>query len=212
MEDIELYMQDINRTPLLTAQEEHDLAVRMKGGDLSARDKLIEANLRLVVKVAFTYRNKGVELPDLIAEGNIALCKAVDKYDLCRGKLSTFLTHVVRNRILGIFKAHRYDLRPVSMNIRDETGRELGDSIKDDNDTDTDRMIEREAATKAKDLARHLNNRERKIVRMRFKERLTFREIGEDMHMSGENVRLLLNDALEKLRERMEDTRNESGI
>ncbi|HCE42308.1 MAG TPA: hypothetical protein DET40_02015 [Lentisphaeria bacterium] len=208
MDSLDRYMSEVNQTPLLTQQQEHDLAVRMKEGDLTARDKLIEANLRLVVKIAHSYRNNGLELEDLIAEGNIAIMSAMDKYDPARGKLSTFLTHVVRNKIMNLFTEKGRQLHTISMNIKDEiTGRELQDSIADNNDTDTDRMIAKEEAKKAMKLIVRVSPRQRMIIRLRFKERKKLKEIGEEMHMSGENVRLLLNDALEKLRAHMEDSK-----
>ena len=71
------YMQEIRKTPLLTAKEEVVLASRIKQGDKAARDQMISANLRLVVKIAHDYNNFGLPLLDLISEGNIGLIKAV---------------------------------------------------------------------------------------------------------------------------------------
>ena len=87
---LRLYMNEIAKTPLLTIEEELELAERIKDGDGAARDHMIRANLRLVVKIAKDYSNYGLPIADLISEGNIGLMKAVEKYDPEKGgKLST---------------------------------------------------------------------------------------------------------------------------
>jgi len=86
-----LYLSEIGKTPLLTLAEEVQLAARIHKGDNAARQHMIQANLRLVVKIALDYRDFGLPLPDLISEGNIGLIKAVDRYDPAKGgKLSTY--------------------------------------------------------------------------------------------------------------------------
>ncbi len=75
------YLRDIGKIPLLTAQDEIDLAKRSEKGEKKARDKIISANLRLVVSIAKKYVGRGMSLLDLIEEGNIGLMRAVDKYD-----------------------------------------------------------------------------------------------------------------------------------
>ena len=88
---LKIYMRDINETLLLTREEEADLAKRIQNGDEKARVTMINANLRLVVKIAREYVNYGLSLPDLISEGNIGLIKAVDRFDPTKGgKLSTY--------------------------------------------------------------------------------------------------------------------------
>ena len=78
---IKLYLQEIGKTPLLTHKEEITLAERIRNGDKEARDQMIAANLRLVVKIAYDYNNFGLPLLDLISEGNIGLIKAVERFD-----------------------------------------------------------------------------------------------------------------------------------
>ncbi|MCH3921045.1 MAG: RNA polymerase sigma factor RpoD/SigA [Sphaerochaeta sp.] len=82
---LSLYLKEINRIPLLTQEEEYNLAVRAKQGDEIARKKLIEANLRFVVNVAKKYQNQGIPLNDLIDEGNIGLMTAVEKFEPSMG-------------------------------------------------------------------------------------------------------------------------------
>mgnify|MGYP000650905600 CR=1 FL=1 len=88
---LKLYLREISKTPLLTIQEENDLAERIKLGDKEARSHMIRANLRLVVKIAHDYSGYGLSLPDLISEGNIGLMNAVGRFDPEKGgKLSTY--------------------------------------------------------------------------------------------------------------------------
>jgi RNA polymerase primary sigma factor len=88
---IKLYLREIGQVKLLTPQEEVELAARIKKGDKKAREQMIKANLRLVVKIAHDYENFGLPLLDLISEGNIGLMKAVERFDPAKGgKLSTY--------------------------------------------------------------------------------------------------------------------------
>ncbi|MFP4204408.1 MAG: sigma-70 family RNA polymerase sigma factor [Opitutales bacterium] len=94
------YMQEIGKTPLLTPEEEVELAGRIKKGDKAARDRMISANLRLVVKIAHDYSNFGLPLLDLISEGNIGLVKAVERFDPSKGgKLSTYAAWWIKQSI-----------------------------------------------------------------------------------------------------------------
>jgi RNA polymerase primary sigma factor len=89
--NLQLYLNEIRQTPLLTVQEEIKLAARIKRGDKAARDHMIKANLRLVVKIAYDYNQMGLPLMDLISEGNLGLIKAVERFDPAKGgKLSTY--------------------------------------------------------------------------------------------------------------------------
>ena len=88
---IKLYLREIGQVKLLTPAEEIELAARIKKGDKKAREQMIKANLRLVVKIAHDYENFGLPLLDLISEGNIGLMKAVERFDPAKGgKLSTY--------------------------------------------------------------------------------------------------------------------------
>lgn len=95
-----LYLREIGQTKLLTQEEEVELAARIKGGDRKAREQMIKANLRLVVKIARDYENSGVPLLDLISEGNIGLMKAVDRFDASKGaKVSTYASWWIKQAI-----------------------------------------------------------------------------------------------------------------
>jgi RNA polymerase primary sigma factor len=97
---VRMYLREIGRIPLLTADEEVDLAQKIEKGSLSAKKKLTESNLRLVVSIAKRYVGRGLTLLDLIQEGNQGLIRAVEKYDWRRGyKFSTYATWWIRQAI-----------------------------------------------------------------------------------------------------------------
>ncbi|MGE5485638.1 MAG: RNA polymerase sigma factor RpoD [Ignavibacteriales bacterium] len=97
---VRMYLKEIGRVPLLTAEGEIDLARRMEAGDEEAKRKLIEANLRLVVAIAKKYVGRGMLFLDLIQEGNLGLIKAVEKFDFRKGfKFSTYATWWIRQAI-----------------------------------------------------------------------------------------------------------------
>jgi len=97
---VRMYLKEIGRVPLLTAEEEVELAKRMEMGDKQAKSRLIEANLRLVVSIAKRYVGRGMQFLDLIQEGNMGLIKAVEKFEFRRGfKLSTYATWWIRQAI-----------------------------------------------------------------------------------------------------------------
>ena len=97
---VRMYLKEIGKVPLLSAEEEIDLAMRMETGDEAAKQRLCEANLRLVVSIAKRYVGRGMLFLDLIQEGNLGLIKAVDKFDYRKGyKFSTYATWWIRQAI-----------------------------------------------------------------------------------------------------------------
>jgi RNA polymerase primary sigma factor len=120
---IKLYMLEIGRVKLLTRQEEIELATRIKKGDTEARDQMIKANLRLVVKIARNYEGIGVPLLDLISEGNIGLMKAVERFDPSKGaKLSTYSAWWIKHAIIEAL-AHQSKATRVPSYVMDQLGK-----------------------------------------------------------------------------------------
>ena len=138
---IKLYLREIGQVKLLTPQEEIELAARIKKGDKKAREQMIKANLRLVVKIAHDYEGYGLPLLDLISEGNIGLMKAVERFDPSKGgKLSTYgawwikqsIKRALANQSKTIrLPVHLVDkiakMRRLSMKLQEEIGREPSD-------------------------------------------------------------------------------------
>ena len=135
------YLQEIGGIPLLTPQQEIELAAKIKQGDSAARDRMISANLRLVVTIAHDYANLGLPLLDLISEGNIGLTKAVERFDPAKGaKLSTYAMWWIKQSIKRALANHSKMIRlPVhlvdkigkvrrlSLQMSEELGREPTD-------------------------------------------------------------------------------------
>ena len=135
------YLQEIGRIPLLTLQQEIELASKIKKGDAQARERMINSNLRLVVTIAHDYANLGLPLLDLISEGNIGLTKAVERFDPTKGaKLSTYAMWWIKQSIKRALAnqsktirlpVHLVDkvakVRRVSLQMSDELGREPTD-------------------------------------------------------------------------------------
>ena len=100
IDSLQLFLDGIAKTKLLTAAEEMDLARRIERGDLAAKERMVQANLRLVVSIAKRYRNQGLDFMELIQEGSIGLVRAVEKFDYRKGfKFSTYATWWIRQAI-----------------------------------------------------------------------------------------------------------------
>jgi len=135
------YLREIGRIPLLTLEQEIELAAKIKKGDAAARERMINSNLRLVVTIAHDYANLGLPLLDLISEGNIGLTKAVERFDPAKGaKLSTYAMWWIKQSIKRALAnqsktirlpVHLVDkiakVRRVSLQMSDELGREPTD-------------------------------------------------------------------------------------
>ncbi len=114
---VRMYLKEIGKIPLLTPEEELELAKKMADGDEAAHQKMVEANLRLVVSIAKRYVGRGLPLLDLIQEGNLGLIKAVGKFDYTKGyKFSTYATWWIRQAISRAIADHARTIRiPVHM-------------------------------------------------------------------------------------------------
>ena len=106
-DSVRCYLRELRKWPLLTFQEEQALGKRIAAGDLEARTRMIESNLRLVVVIAKKYVNRGISFPDVVAEGNLGLIRAVEKFDYRKGiRLSTYASRWIKQYIERAFINH----------------------------------------------------------------------------------------------------------
>ena len=157
-EPLKIYLKEIGRIPLLTAEEELELGRQIAEGDTEARRKMEEANLRLVVAVAKHYAGKGMQFMDLIQEGNIGLMRAVEKFDYTKGsKFSTYAVWWIKEAILRALDSQSREIRvPVrvaqNMNKISKTERKM------------EQTLGREVA--AKEIAKELHMTTEEVERM----------------------------------------------
>ena len=217
---VRMYLKEIGSVKLLSPEEEVELSKRAEAGDQKAKDRIIEANLRLVVSIAKKYVGRGIPFLDLIQEGNMGLIKAVEKFDYAKGfKFSTYATWWIRQSItreiaerLGTTKqkveeALEISRDPVSMDspIGEEEDSSLGDFIEDENmlspsDSADYQMLKKELVN-ALDT---LTDRERKVIELRFGlidgQARTLEEVGKEFKVTRERIRQIEAKALRKLR------------
>lgn len=261
-DSVRLYLREIGKIPLLSADEELDLAKRVIAGDKRAKDKMAEANMRLVVSIAKRYSGRGLDFLDLIQEGNTGLLRAVEKFDPDKGfKFSTYATWWIRqaitraiadqartiripvhmvetiNKLLRTQRrmtqelnreptieelSEELDLEPskieyvmkikqdissldASVGRDDEEDSVLGDFIEDEEtispeDSATNQLLKEQVQR----VLSTLNDREQKIVRMRFGldtgKSHTLEEVGLEFAVTRERIRQIEAKALAKLR------------
>ncbi len=262
---LQLYLREIGQVKLLTPKEEIALAKRIKRGDKRAREHMIKANLRLVVKIARDYDGLGLPLLDLINEGNIGLMKGVDRFDPRKGaKLSTYASWWIKQRIKRALAnqsktirlpVHVVDkvahLRRAEMKLRealdrDPTDEELAQELQigrrrvalyrqasrvpvsldapigDDESSRVsevvadpnaaapfDRVVQENDTELVREVLATLNGRESAILTLRFGLEdgtpRTLEEVGEHFGVTRERIRQIQDQALKKLRSKMEE-------
>ena len=217
---IKIYLREIGQIPLLTPDQEIELAAKIKKGDREARALMIRSNLRLVVKIAHDYANLGLPLLDLISEGNIGLMKAVERFDPAKGgKLSTYAAWWIKQSIKRALAnqsktirlpVHLVDkiskMRRVSLQMSEELGREPTDEELGDEDAQTpfELLRDKNLRNEVGGLLDVLDDREKKIIFQRFGldggKPKTLEEVGKKFGVTRERIRQLQNIALSKLR------------
>ena len=226
---VRMYLKEIGTVPLLTTEEELTLAKRKAEGDEYAKERLIEANLRLVVSIAKRYTGRGMSFLDLVQEGNLGLIKGVEKFDYTKGyKLSTYATWWIRqsvtraladqartirvpvhmvetiNKVMEIMQIAR---EPASLEtpIGEEDDSNLGDFVADSNAVTPEGNVENVMLREHIDaLLGDLKDRERQVIVMRFGledgHPRTLEEVGKSFNVTRERIRQIEAKALRKLR------------
>lgn len=198
-EELNLYLRDIGKTPILGREEELDLVTRARAGDRRALNALVRANLRFVVSVALAYRNRGLPLGDLVNEGNIGLLRAVDRFDPAQGvKFISYAVWWIRQGILAA-------LGRMYRRMEDPAGEEFLDSAPAPEEFAADAALERQSVEKqARAAVESLPHREREVLRRFYGigtgHADTLEEIGTDMGLSRERIRQIKAAGLARLR------------
>lgn len=202
------YLDEIGRESLLTTDEERQLSERIQQGDQRALNKLIEANLRFVVSVARQYKGQGVEMEDLVSEGNMGLMKAAAKFDASKGvRFVNYAVVQIRQQIeKAIEQQTRQQSMPLSVDapLGHRTNMSLLSVLVNSNAPMADERIHSEAIEEAVEFALgSLDKREAQVVNAFFginQEHETMAEIAEDMELKRERVRQIRDKAVRKLR------------
>jgi RNA polymerase primary sigma factor len=226
---VQMYLDEIGKTPLLTKAQETYLARRIERGDRRAKAHLTKANLRLVVSIAKKYAGRGVSLLDLIQEGNIGLMRAVEKFDHRKGfKFSTYATWWIRQavtraiadkgrtirvpvhmveKINKIVRIRRVSRRSISLEtpVGEDHSSELGDFIADE-ESESPHDLAKSSLLKARmrEALGSLPERERMVLEYRFGltggQPKTLEEVGERFDVTRERIRQIQLTALAKIK------------
>ena len=210
---LQTYLQDISKYPQLSPQEELTLAQRARQGDTEAREQLIHAHLLMVVNIARQYQRPGVEMLDLIQEGNIGLIKAVDMFDPSKGnRLSTLAFYWINKHIQRFLNHEPDDLVSLDMEIND--GSEtllLSDTIEDKGTIlggqtipHIDAVMEHEELQiKVREMLSRLPKREREVLRLLYgvdlRRSYTVSEVAKMLRISKVRVCQLRDRALTRM-------------
>ena len=212
---LNIYLDEIGGTSLLSAEEERRLSARIKAGDERALNKLIEANLRFVVAIARQYQGKGLSMDDLVSEGNIGLMKAASKFDGERGlRFVNYAVVFVRQQIEKALKMESSEQRventrdgqsrSVDAPLGGRTNMSLLSVLIDANSPIADERVYKESVVEAIEFAlRSLNERERQVITAYYgigQDHLTMAEIAEDMQLKRERVRQIRNTSIRHLK------------
>lgn len=216
------YIEDMSRYPLLSREDEAEIAVKARAGDRAARDRLVASNLRFVVKIAKQYQGMGLELSDLISEGNIGLIMAADRFDASKGnRFISYAVWWIKAMIRKALTERRDDIgmgalcdrgQVVSLDaVREQNevpteliGNEAGVSCTSEADSDVTMNAIDEGVTKAvqEELGR-LSAKEAHVIKLRYGltgKWMSLKEVGDMMHLTKEGVRQIEKRAFARLR------------
>lgn len=209
------YLDEIGRENLLTEEEEKSLSARVLRGDSRALNRLIEANLRLVVATARQYQGQGLQMDDLVSEGNIGLMRAAQKYDATRGlRFAGYAVVFIRRQIEKALKAESSEqrveskaggqTRSVDAPLGSKNNVTLLSVLVDNNSPLADERVYNAGVEQAVEQALDvLGDRERQVVDAYFGigcENLTMAEIGQNMGLTRERVRQIRDRAVRRMR------------
>lgn len=206
-DNVKIYYKDLKKCEPIPFSYERELILKSKEGDVEARNKIIESNLRFVFNIARKYAGKGIPISDLISEGNLGLVKAIEKFDTTKDvKFITYAVYWVREYMSASIRKNysRADLTLIE-DLQDTAKKndakqiantKIYDIEDEECDDGKDKMID--------ELLCVLNDKEKNIMEFTYglygHKPLTFQEIGKKYHISSERVRQIKIEALDKVR------------
>lgn len=206
-DNVKIYYKDLKKCEPIPFSYERELILKSKEGDVEARNKIIESNLRFVFNIARKYTGKGIPISDLISEGNLGLVKAIEKFDTTKDvKFITYAVYWVREYMSASIRKNysRADLTLIE-DLQDTAKKndakqiantKIYDIEDEECDDGKDKMID--------ELLCVLNDKEKNIMEFTYglygHKPLTFQEIGKKYHISSERVRQIKIEALDKVR------------
>ena len=206
-DNVKIYYKDLKKCEPIPFSYERKLILKSKEGDVEARNKIIESNLRFVFNIARKYAGKGIPISDLISEGNLGLVKAIEKFDTTKDvKFITYAVYWVREYMSASIRKNysRADLTLIE-DLQDTAKKndakqiantKIYDIEDEECDDGKDKMID--------ELLCVLNDKEKNIMEFTYglygHKPLTFQEIGKKYHISSERVRQIKIEALDKVR------------
>ncbi len=206
-DNVKIYYRDLKKCEPIPFIRERELILKSKEGDVDARNKIIESNLRFVFNIARKYAGKGIPISDLISEGNLGLVKAIEKFDTTKDvKFITYAVYWIREYMSASIRKNysRADLTLIE-DLQDTakkndtkllTKSKLYEIEDEDFDDGKDKIID--------ELLCVLNDKEKNIMEFTYglggQKPLTFQEIGKKYHISSERVRQIKIEALDKVR------------
>ena len=206
-DNVKIYYKDLKKCEPIPFSYERELILKSKEGDVEARNKIIESNLRFVFNIARKYTGKGIPISDLISEGNLGLVKAIEKFDTTKDvKFITYAVYWIREYMSASIRKNysRADLTLIE-DLQDTAKKndakqiantKIYDIEDEECDDGKDKMID--------ELLCVLNDKEKNIMEFTYglygHKPLTFQEIGKKYHISSERVRQIKIEALDKVR------------
>lgn len=207
IKEIDYYFNEVKNTQPLSREEERELSKKIQEGDKASLDKLVTANLKYVISVAKTYRDSGVPFGDLVAEGNLGLIRAAEKFDGTKGiKFISYAVWWIRASIKECIAKYRPNKD--DFDVDDYVFKSLTEDCWDDscviNEEYEDKLADiKTMGNSLSVLFDVLKEREIKILKMYYgldNKEMTLDEIGAEMHLTNERVRQIKQKAMDKLR------------
>ncbi len=201
---LDTYLKEIGKEQTLSEKEEKELSELIKQGDKKAAEKLTTANLRFVISIAKHYRNRGMEMEDLISEGNIGMMKAAQKYDATRGsKFVSYAMPFIKKAIERAVSTQGNSLVSMDAPLGGKPNTSLLNVIEDTDAVMADKESINEAVkNEIKKSLEMLNERERQVIMSFYgieHGKITMAEIAEDMGLKRERVRQIRDTAIRNI-------------